>query len=209
MQSFFALIAIEHIQLTSVFIAFATFCLGFVAYRKFLNKKLKEKQLDAVCDLVKEIHASYNLVFLNSEGNGRNYYFTIFDIAVSPEFDHGGKFFTFGQGEDQNFDDVVNWKFFGYYSNPLIPKSIADALKKFNVKHWNSIEYSKIQNTKCNIMGKVGVIEGDRSCMYYDDKLTVREFKSHCYMLRSSIEDWLYKYGIKDLNLSSSHHKKP
>lgn len=197
----------DKIQLASLIIGTLTLILGIIAYFTFLKNRFKEKQLDAVCDLVREIHNGYNLVLVNKEGKPTTYWMTLFDIAVSKDFDGPFNFYTFSQGENQKLEDVLNWRFFSYYNNPLIPKGIAEQLSKFNIRFWKSVRYSEIKNSSI-IMGRKGSIDDEWYCMYYEDKKTARDFKSCCYLLKDAIDEWLSDARIKDLNLSHSHHKK-
>jgi hypothetical protein len=168
---------------------------------------MKERQLDAVCELVKSIHNSYNVIYFNDpQGSNQAWNFTLFDVAGSDKIDEYNEFYTFGQGDDQKFDEVINWGFFSYYNNPLIPKEIAEQIQKFNVWEFNAVDFSTIQSKKCIILGNKHAIEPTTRCMYYNDKRTAKEFKDLCIELRVLILEWLKDYGIEDLNISMSHH---
>jgi len=209
-------LSIENIlSICALAVSFSTLVLGFFAYRKFLSKQLKQRQLDVVCGLVEEIQKSFNIYHLKHESKlhlMQSEWKTVMDISLMPEFDRGyEKLYFFGQDDDDKINEVVNWNFYDkYYSNPLLPKKIAINLKLFNKTHWRTVKYESISKDNCIIIGCKGVIRSDTSCFYIPDSQieTCKGFKKASIDLRKSIEDWFKSNGIKDLNFTTSHQYK-
>ena len=86
-------LSIENIlSICALAVSFSTLVLGFFAYRKFLSKQLKQRQLDVVCGLVEEIQKSFNIYHLKHESKlhlMQSEWKTVMDISLMPEFDRG------------------------------------------------------------------------------------------------------------------------
>jgi hypothetical protein len=194
-------------------ISICTLCLGIIAYRKFLSKQLKQKQLDTVCGLVEEIQNGFNIYLLNSGGQSKsNGWKTIIDVSFMQQFDKNfDKLYFFGQDENDLSEDILNWKFYTkYYSNPLLPKKIADNLKPFNNTHWRTVRYESVAQSNCVLIGRKKRINNSTSCFFIPNSPieTCKGFKNAILDLRKAIEEWFVSYGIKDLNYTTSHHYK-
>ncbi|MFA5971607.1 MAG: hypothetical protein WC780_04575 [Lentimicrobiaceae bacterium] len=200
------------ISIFSLLVSIGTLTLGFYAYRKFLSKQIKQKQLEVICNLVEEIQNEPNNYFFNNPGKSSNsHWYTLIDIAEISELDkYYDKLFLFGK-DAVDTEEVLYWQFFlKYYSNPLLPKKIADKLKPFNITHWQTIKFSTIQNEKCVLIGRKKSFDFETPCFFISDSQirTVKGFRKAASELKSSIQDWLNSYGIKDLNITTSQYFK-
>jgi hypothetical protein len=193
-------------------VSLGTLILGVIAYRKFLSKQIKQKQLDVICTLVEEIQNEPNLYFFNNPGElPTSHWYTLIDIVeISVLEDNNQRLYLFGN-DINDPDDVRYWKFFlKYYSNPLLPKKIADSLKPFNITHWQTVKYSEIENEKSIIIGRKKRFDFETPCFFIPDSpiMTIKGYRKAASDLKSSIEDWLKSYGIKDLNITTSQYIK-
>ena len=197
------------ISVLGVVISIATLLLGLFAYKKFLTQQLAHKQLDAICELVKEIQNTVNVFSFNKNGSlGGFKAASLFDVPEMSEF--GGEFdrvyFLFKEKSDS--PDTITWDFYPkFYSNPLLPKSIAQKLSPFNLFHWSTKAYGEIKNgDNFIIIGGAGIGVETR-CVYIKGSSieTCKGFKTAVIELRESIEGWLKNYGVDDLNITTSH----
>lgn len=198
------------ISILSLFVSIGTLMLGFIAYRKFLSKQIKQKQLEVICNLVEEIQREPNNYFFNKAGKlGTSHWYTLIDIVeISGLEDDYHKLYLFGDDIGET-EDVLYWQFFlKYYSNPLLPKRIADNLKPFNITHWQTVKYSEIKSGKCIIIGRKKSFDFETPCFFIPDNpiMTIKGFRKAALDLKSSIQDWLHSYGIKDLNITTSQY---
>ncbi len=187
--------------------------LGGFAYKKFLSNKHCEKQLETVCGLVNEIQNNFNIFYFNF-GTTHNIsgWRTLLDVSEMPQFDQDfNRLYFFFKENEKNNENIFNWDFFiKYHSDPLLPKQIADKLKSFNNFQWTSVKYNEIKNEKCIIIGNKGLIQSETPCSYIKNSPieNCKGFKKSVIDLRHAIEEWLQLYGIKDLNITTSHQFK-
>ncbi len=198
------------ISILSLFVSIGTLMLGFIVYRKFLSKQIKQKQLDVICNLVEEIQNEPNLYFFNNPVKPvTSHWYTLIDIAeISILEDNFHKLYLFGN-DVEDTEEVLYWKFFlKYYSNPLLPKRIADNLKPFNITHWETIKYAEVKSEKCIIIGRKKSFDFETPCFFIPDSpiMTIEGFRKSVSDLKFSIQDWLNSYGIKDLNITTSQY---
>ena len=85
------------IEIFKLLFAAITVLLAYLGYRKYLQNKLRDKQLDSVCDLVKQIQQEdFHHIWFNDPGNLKSKLATLFDIAEMKEFDDYEKWYYFG-----------------------------------------------------------------------------------------------------------------
>jgi len=171
---------------------------------------LRDKQLDVLCDLVKQIQQiDFHYIFFNNPNNLKSGLATLFDIAEMKEFDEYGRWYYFGANAENTNEKILNWDFFfNFYSHPFIPKAIAIRLKKFNLRNNIFIKpYRDIRDSKCIILGKKQSIKEDTSCLYIndDDMGTCIGFKRAARELKDEIIKWASRYKVDDLNITTSH----
>lgn len=202
------------VSVISALLSAGTLILGVIAYRKFLAKELRQKQLEVVCGLVEEMQGNFNLYVFNTSKlqTTKTQWLTLLDISEMQRFDKDfGNFYFFGEEENDYFkkeEERINWNFYSkYYANPLLPKRIAERLRRLNISQWSSIPFGEIRNSACIIIGRKGVYTDSTPCLYIRDSplKTCNGFKATVLELRIEIEDWLKFYGIKDLNITKSH----
>jgi len=214
----------------SLLIGTGTLILGIIAYNKFLLKQLREKQLSVVCDFIQQINDEWNLFkFHNVKSELRSNWGNVFDIAELPEITENANFYIFSEesehrfypnrgvvnnGEndiqDQRFDEIIFFEFFRFHNNPLLPKSIANVLKKFSISYPSGTrKYDEIRKEeRYVIMGKKKKQDNQTDCHFYNDKLTWKEYVTLCVQLKEAIITWGEKYGLDDLNVTYSHNFK-
>lgn len=178
-------------------------------------------QMQAFWELVKSIHNCYNIFhfYTKDKGAETSHWQTLIDIAESKDFNQNILFYTFCEEDESRFpqraeniieyqklNEIINWDFYKFYNNPMIPKPIAKVLQKFNIANWTAKEYNEIKKTDCVIMGRKFLVDDKTRCLYYNDKLTLKEFQNNCKELKTVIEEWAKNNGIEDLNISISHH---
>jgi hypothetical protein len=196
-------------KIGTLFFGTITVILAILGYRKFLQNKLRDKQLDVICDLIKQIQQiDFHYIFFNTPNNSQSGVATLFDIAEMKEFDDYERWYYFAASIEDINEQTLNWDFFyKFYSHPLIPKSIATILKKFTLRNRHAISYRDIKNSKCIILGRKGVIGDDTRCLYIkdDDMGTCKSFKKAAKELKDDIIKWANRYKINDLNITTSH----
>lgn len=198
------------ISLMGLVVSIVTLVLGYYAYKRFLTQELAHKQLDTVCELVKEVQSTVNVFSFNRKGTlGNVKAASLFDVPEMSEFIEGEfdrMYFLFKEQHDS--PDTITWDFYPkFYSNPLLPKSVAEKLSPFNLFHWSTKAYGKIKNDSNFILiGGAGIGDETR-CVYIKDSSiqTCIGFKTAILELREAIEKWLKNYGVHDLNITKSH----
>ena len=128
------------IKIITVILGIISIFLAITGYRKFLKNQLVSKQLDVVCELIKQIQQSdwHYFKFHNTkdENKSRPFLGTLFDIAEMEDFNTDAKLcFWCIDSLTPTEDKLHSWDFFmKFYSHPFLPKSIAEELKKFNLR---------------------------------------------------------------------------
>jgi len=102
--------------------------------------------------------------------------------------------------------DNLKWKFYTtFYTHPLLPNTIAQALRKFNIDNKKAYIRSSVFNQEGIIIGNVvDPIPGSHIFYVVDFDHTLDTtigFKKAVLELKASIVDWLEDYGIEDINL--------
>lgn len=211
--------SIDWVPIFALLVSLSTLILGIIAYKKFLYKQFRENQLNEVCDLIKQINGSYNVVHIKNADQDTRWWYTLFDIAEMKTPINNGNFYTWGLNTDdglrqdtdifpsETLADILDWNFLTYHNNPMIPINIAKVLKKFNILKWKSKLYSEVQKEKeYVIIGRKINITPTTPCHFYEDKKTWKEFKNTVDELKREILKWGKDNGIDDLNVSVSHH---
>lgn len=135
---------------------------------------------------------------------------TLFDIVEMSEFEDFDKLYFWGEEENDQFKQLIFWGGHKkYYPNPILPKSITEPLRKFNLSNGIAVEYKQIKETNCIIIGRKGMVNDKTPCLSIKKSQieTCSGFRQSCKNLKIAIEKWLEKYGITDLNITTSHHK--
>jgi hypothetical protein len=215
-------------SLFGLIISFFTLVLGFFAYKNFLLKQLREKQLQVVCDLINHINTEWNDFELKNVSNpfrmgGSN----LFDIAEVSQVTEDTNFYTFSaenedrfypsrriidsgkyDPKDQTFNEIIFWDFFSFHNHPLLPISIARVLKKFSISSWSGEKnYGEVQKEdKYVVMGNKMQRDNRTRCLFYNDMRTWKEFVTLCKELKTVIIEWGKKNGLDDMNISHSHN---
>jgi hypothetical protein len=196
-----------------------TLIILIAGYYKFLQNKLRDKQLDIVCELVKQIqqedwqYIKFNQLKNTIPPSKRFPIATIFDIAEMEEFDKYENLYFWGMDFETSNKELQSWSFFfKFYSNPFLPKSIAKELKKFNT--WQvtqTIDYDEVKKKDYILVGRKKQISPGAYCFYYTEgeMTTCKDFKKACINLKFAIINWAQQYGLDDLNITTSHiHRK-
>ncbi len=221
------------LALIGIILSLGGFILAIIAYNKFLIKPFREKQLQVVCDLIKQINDEWNhFTFKNVEHTPlRAGWGNIFDLAEFPEINENIDFYTFAEedegrfyqdrgivgsgmydSEDQRFDDIIAAESFRFHNNPLLPITIAQVLKKFSLTDTiiagNKTLREIRKEDKYVIMGKKKRQDDNTICYYYNDKRRWKDYINICKALKKAILQWGEKYGLDDLNITISHNFK-
>lgn len=205
-----------------------TFILGVFAYQKFLAKQFREKQLEVVCDLINKINDEYNWFQFQSKVSVIPSFpiCNIFDIAELPDIREEGNIYTFSEENEsrhpgrindktkyQKFNEIVFWDFIRFHNNPLMPKSIASVLKKFNISNKSISGNKKYGEVKMEeswvIIGRKINVDDESPCHYYNSIRTWKDYVKLCKELKRVILKWAEDNGIEDMNISHSHNFNP
>ena len=201
------------LKIIPILISATTLIILILGYRKFLQNQLRNKQLDTVYELVKQIQQKdFHYLWLTNLANNNSIPITIatiLDIAEMREFDEYEKLYFWGIDTEQPGIELHSWSFFfNFYSHPFLPRSIAIQLQKFNIwRNQEIISYEEVKKTKCIIIGRKQVIPNTATCFYITegDLKSSKEFKQAAIDLRDSIIEWAKKYNLDDLNITPSH----
>lgn len=199
-------------KIGSLFFGLITVIILIAGYFKFLQNKLRDKQLDTVYELIKQIQQKdWHYIHFNQFDNlpSKHRIGTLFDLAEMKEFDECDKLFFWGVDIEPPGEKLLFWDFFfKFYSHPLLPISIARPLKKFNLwKQQNQITYKDAQNMKYIAIGRKEVIPENAYYFYFTEgeMMNCKGFKQATAELKGAIAQWATKYGLDDLNITTSH----
>ena len=211
------------ISAIALIVSICTFILGIVAYKRFLQNKLRDKQLETVYELIQQIqqHDWHYIQYNNFYNNNLPVYgqtlATLFDIADMEEFDDcDNLYFWAGETDDNepsDKDKLHSWDFFyTFNSHPLLPISIAEPLKKFNLhsRQQHIVKFIDAKDKKYISLGRKKGYSPDVAYFlsYSEGEMaTCKGFKKAATELRDAINKWAEKYGLNDLNITSSHIK--
>ena len=202
-------------KVSTLFISILTFGFIIYGYMRYLENKVKDKQLEVIADFVKQIQQT-DFIYIDfiTQDNSKTKpipigIVTLFDIPEIEGFEEYNELCFWGV--DDPFEKPLHaWDFFyKFYSNPFLPPTIAEPLKKFNFwQNQKTIKYAEVKKKQWAVLGrKTGYNEDTAYCFYLDgaEISTYGGFKQASKELRDSIINWLAKYGVKDLNITTSH----
>lgn len=199
-------------KLGSLIIGIITLRILIAGYYKFLQNQLRNKQLEVVTELVRQIQQIdwHYLHFNNFDNLPLKYRIvTLFDIAEMEEFDECDNLFFWGLDIEQSEEDLLSWNFFNkFYSHPFLPISIAKPLKQFSFwEEQKHITYEEAKSKKYISVGRKKIIPNDAYFFYLEkgNMKSGKEFKKLAMELRNAIIKWAEKYGLDDLNITTSH----
>ena len=209
----FSLDTIEKIG--SLLIGLVTLIILIAAYRKFLQNQLRNKQHDVFTELVRQIQQMdwHYLHFKNFNNLPLKHRIaTLFDIAEMKEFDVCENLFFWGIDIEPIGEELHSWDFFyKFYSHPFLPISIARPLKKFNFwREQKQIQFKEAQDKKYIAIGRKKIIPENAYFFYLSEgeMRSCKGFKQSAKELKDAIIQWADKYGLDDLNITTSHINK-
>lgn len=198
-----------------------TFILGIVAFRFFLKNKLVEKQLDIVVDLIERVSATkFSVVYKptpersaemrrrGSTGAVTLFRTSLFGIASIKEQDKEDKSLFISENSYNTLIALT----VSYAGNPLLPASISQTLAQ--LKPIKSERGRKLQATQSGsyVYNLHEIPSYSVICLQNSEEEHPTEgiksgfsssyidFVDTCTIFTESIESWLSKYGIKDIN---------
>lgn len=183
-----------------------------IGYFKFLRNQLRNKQLDTVYELIKQIQQNdWHYLHFNNFDNlpSKHRIVTLFDVAEMKEFDECDNLFFWGVDIEPFGEKLLSWDFFfKFYSHPFLPISIAKQLKKFNLwQEQRHISYEETKGKKYIAIGRKKIIPNDAYYFYFTEgeMISGKGFKQASMELKESIIKWARKYKLNDLNITTSH----
>lgn len=199
-------------KIGSLIFGLITVIILIAGYYKFLQNKLRDKQLDIVTELIRQIQQVdwHYLHFNNFDKLPANHRIaTLFDIAEMKEFDECENLFFWGIDIELPSEKLLAWDFFNkFYSHPFLPLSIAAPLKKFNFwRQQKNISFDDAKDKKYIAIGRKTVRPKDSYFFYLaeGEMRSAKEFKKTAKELKDAIIGWADKYGLDDLNITTSH----
>lgn len=199
-------------KIGSLFVGVTTLIILIAGYYKFLENQLRNKQLDVVASLVGQIQQFdwHYLHFNNFEDLPKKHRIaTLFDIAEMKEFDECDTLYFWGIDIEPIGEELLSWGFFHkFYSHPLLPTSIAIPLKKFTFwRQQDTISFDNAKEKKYIAIGRKKVRPEDAYFFYLKEgeMRSCKEFKKAAKELKDAIIIWSDKYGLDDLNITTSH----
>jgi len=200
------------LKITPIFLSIATLIILILGYRKFLQNQLRTKQLDTVYEFIKQIQQlDWHYLHFNRYENApiKAHIVTLFDIADMKEFDESSKLYFWGTDIEPIGEKLLSWDFFfKYHSHPFLPISIAKPLKKFSLwRQQNNIMVDNVKDEKYIAIGRKKIIPENAYYFFFPDGnlSTCQGFKETTVELRDAIIKWTKKYGLSDINITTSH----
>lgn len=200
------------LKLMQILLSIATLIILILGYRKFLQNQLRTKQLDTVHEFIKQIQqGDWHYLHFNKYENApiKTHIATLFDIADMNEFDENSKLYFWGINNEPPEEKLLSWDFFyNFHSHPFLPLSIAEPLKKFSLwRQQSNITVDLVKEEKYIAIGRKKIIPENAYYFFLPDSnlSTCKGFKDACIELRDAIIKWTNKYGLKDINITTSH----
>lgn len=185
------------VSFLALVVSVATLLVAWRAYKRFLVQEATKQQLELVLKLVAVLHSTEINLTLITKPNTRSYFTkNLFQFAAwkyPPEKYNWAIFLP----HDYNFDFPA----FEFANNPLLPKSISNALISYN-KHFiiSPTRFSEL--TEYVAIG-LPQQSGEKS----DFTLTgfkggIKQLIKDCQQIRSELVKWLKKHGVRDVNMA-------
>jgi hypothetical protein len=106
-------------------------------------------------------------------------------------------------------EKLLSWDFFfNFHSHPLLPISIAKPLKKLSLwQQQNQITIDKVKDEKYIAIGRKKIIPENAYYFYFPEGnlSTCQGFKQATIELRDAVIKWTKKFGLNDINITTSH----
>lgn len=203
------------LKVTPILLSLATLIILILGYRRFLQNQLRTKQLETVHEFIKQIQqGDWHYLHFNKYENApsKAHIATIFDIADMDEFDENSKLYFWGIDNEPPEEKLLSWDFFfKFHSNPLLPISIAKPLKKFSLwRQQSNITVDMTKEEKYIAIGRKKTVPENAYYFFLPNSnlSTCKGFKETCIELRDAIIKWTNKFGLKDINITTSHLHK-
>ena len=215
-------------EITSLLISFFAFVLSYLAFANTTNYAVKEKQADAVMELLQYLGKTpVSITFsVRSDSSTFNSYenYTLLELSYT-------KFYSKLDSADIYFDisDVLPVDLRDFSNNPYMPSSIADVLTKYysyrialvsdsieqldNSIVLRNYDYQHTLSLKRDSVlrqGKHNFFQQPLPYHYYVMRNASAyknwaEFKKSNKQLLDAIKKWLDKYKIDEVNIPTDH----
>jgi len=199
-------------KIGSLIFGLITVIILIAGYFKFLQNKLRDKQLDIVTELIKQIQqVDWHYLHFNNFDNLplQHRIATLFDIAEMNEFDDCDNLYFWGIDIEPIDEKLPAWDFFDkFYSHPFLPTSIANPLKKFTFwRQQKNISFEESKDKKHIAIGRKKVRPENAYFFYLaeGEMKSSKEFKQAANELKDAIIKWADRYGLDNLNITTSH----
>jgi len=193
------------LSLISVVISFFTLIIIYLAYKKIFFQQYRQKQIDAVLELVTNIQNNKcKLTFVFNGENFTENYFTLLELSMFKKYQQFDSLFIL---PNSSFTKNIQNSF----CNPYLPNSISNVLKKFTSKYSKMNSWSELtSNKKIIILGSesnndIIEIHKNQFLMFVDTSLN-NSFEMFIRKLNELVQlnkEWLKKNGIKDINFNT------
>lgn len=200
------------LKVLPILLSIATLVILILGYRKFLQNQLRTKQLETVHEFIKQIQqGDWHYLHFNKYENtpSKAHIATIFDIADMDEFDENSKLYFWGINNEPPEEKLLSWDFFfKFHSHPFLPISIAKPLKKFSLwRQQGNITVDMAKEEKYIAIGRKKIVPENAYYFFLPNSnlSTCKDFKVTCIELRDAIIKWTNKFGLKDINITTSH----
>jgi hypothetical protein len=197
-----------------LFVAVLTYILNVKNSKRTLSNKFKEKQFEAVSDLVEILNSSIlEITFTTFSKNGSTggvYQANIFEIENLQIFEKDREFFEHPIGFAKNSNQLFDFK--PFLNNSYLPSSISKELEKFYCRRSYKIALDQLLEKKIIIINS----------KYYEENIWDKEilkgftfweadvfaflnfnnFIECSRLLKKSILDWLSQNNIAGININ-------
>lgn len=203
------------IPVLPIFLQIISVVILYLGYTNLLRRNIVGKQIDLVCEIIKEIQDETFVLNYHKNGAYSSKELTLFEVAVMYEI----------QEDNQPIihykSDLELFKFTKYSNNPLTPPRIANAISNFKSysqqtfisvnlepndysfvevlskgKNGDFFEYAKEQRKRNEPLKKFSASVSNAKALY-----SYIYFKKCAYKLKKEIIKWMRKQGISDLNI--------
>ena len=206
------------IPIFSIVLQLISLVILYLGYKNLLKRNITGKQVDLVCEIIKEIQDEKIVFNYHNNGGYSSHEYTLFDIS---------EFYKIQERKQPiiHYDsDTELFNFIKYSSNPLTPPCIANAISNFKSYPKLTLAFIELQS---NDYSFVEVLSKSNNGEFFEYAKEQREkneplnsfrasvsnakaFYSYIYFLKctwnlkNEIVRWMKKQGISDLNIRST-----
>lgn len=209
------------VSFVSLLVSIITLLLALRAYKKFLNQKLAENQLNLVLQLISAFQSNpIKLIRVENKEFSEKIYYDKIEVIELDIF-YLASLYPLKRRQAENwpifrysYDSILPKALTATLLNPILPASISRQIRKLNGREFAFRDIERIDKLDLYFITGINFIDPQKEYLKVKGKFYYKYFGDFgklikdCFLIRREMTKWLKAYGIRNLNSNIPYSRK-